>query len=155
MGKNQRKFKNFFIRPHQQLMLATVSSLSIIVLLLSLLFFELYTNIYNLKAMASVHEVDPDLVEEFTRHMIKSTSFIAFFILSLGFMIFFFMIKITHTFFGPLVPINRLIDELKKGNFGAKSQLRKGDQLMEVMENLNSLSEILKKDYSGEQKNGN
>jgi signal transduction histidine kinase len=57
------------------------------------------------------------------------------------------MVLITHRIFGPRVPILRMIENLKAGQYGEKKNLRKTDEMKDVMDALNSLSETLKERY--------
>ena len=52
--------------------------------------------------------------------------------------------RFAHRFFGPTVPIVRLINELKNGQYSSRIQLRSGDELNEVAESLNDLASRLK-----------
>lgn len=58
-----------------------------------------------------------------------------------------FVVFLTHRFYGPLVPIHRHIEELKKGNFTSRLKVRKKDELQELCDQLNDLSEELQKNY--------
>lgn len=53
--------------------------------------------------------------------------------------------KLTHRFYGPIVAINRLINELKKGNYSARVTLRRKDELQSIAKHLNELAERLEK----------
>ena len=56
-------------------------------------------------------------------------------------------IHVSHRVFGPLVPLRRHIDELKRGNFASRVQLRKNDELVELQDSLNDLAESLEARY--------
>lgn len=45
--------------------------------------------------------------------------------------------------FGPIVPITRLVKELRAGNYSARGQLRKDDALQELMADLNAFADDL------------
>lgn len=51
----------------------------------------------------------------------------------------------TYRIYGPTVPILRMIESLKQGQYGQTRNLRKSDELKNVMDELNELSQILKK----------
>lgn len=51
---------------------------------------------------------------------------------------------VLHRFIGPLVPIRRHIRNLTDGDYDARLQLRANDELFEVADHLNELSETLK-----------
>ena len=54
----------------------------------------------------------------------------------------------TYRIYGPTVPILRMIESLKQGQYGQTRHLRKTDELKNVMEGLNELSIELKKRHS-------
>jgi signal transduction histidine kinase len=58
-----------------------------------------------------------------------------------------FGIYVSHRFLGPSLAIQGLVRELKEGNFKARKNLRKGDELMSLMEEVNGLAETLEKKY--------
>lgn len=52
-------------------------------------------------------------------------------------------VRYTHRIYGPLVSINRFLDELLGGQPASPIQVREGDQLKDLVTKLNSLSERL------------
>ncbi len=61
-------------------------------------------------------------------------------ILLSGGMCFGFAILLTHRFYGPMVPILRHLEEMKKGNYTSRIRLRKKDELHDLSEKLNDLT---------------
>ncbi len=55
-----------------------------------------------------------------------------------------FTVVVLHIFVGPLVPISRHIRRLTEGDYDMHSQLRAEDEFVEVVDDLNKLSETLK-----------
>ena len=55
---------------------------------------------------------------------------------------------ISHRYYGPLVPMLRALNGMKEGKFDQRIYLRKGDELRELAEAINSLSESLAGKYS-------
>lgn len=51
---------------------------------------------------------------------------------------------ISHRVAGPTIAIMACIDEIKKGNYDYKRQLRKGDELQPIIDGLHDLSRALK-----------
>lgn len=49
-----------------------------------------------------------------------------------------------HRIYGPTVPMIKLIQDLQQGRYGSSRHLRKDDELQDVMEELNQLSQSLK-----------
>jgi hypothetical protein len=58
-----------------------------------------------------------------------------------------FGIYMTHRFLGPAVAIQSLVKDLREGRYNSRKSLRKGDELMELMEEVNGLAEALEKKY--------
>ncbi len=58
-------------------------------------------------------------------------------------------VRYTHQIYGPLVSIQRFLDELIAGNKPAKIQLRSSDQLQDLAKRLNSIAERLVDDSRG------
>ncbi|NJL24339.1 MAG: hypothetical protein HC902_03620 [Calothrix sp. SM1_5_4] len=76
------------------------------------------------------------------------TAAILFFLCFLGFLIstVAYITLLGHRVGGPIVAICAYIRELKKGNYDAKRTLRKNDELVPIMIELQELAQILKKD---------
>lgn len=66
-------------------------------------------------------------------------------LLAVGVFAFIYSVFWSHQLAGPFVPILRQIDEMTKGNYKGRIRLRKGDELLEIGEALNHLSEVLEK----------
>lgn len=58
---------------------------------------------------------------------------------------FFLGLFVAHSTFGPKVRIKKHIDQLIKGDYSSRLSLRKKDQLKDIAEKLNSLTEELEK----------
>lgn len=58
-----------------------------------------------------------------------------------------FGIYISHRFLGPASVIRSAVKELKKGNYSHRKNLRKGDELDDVMAEVNELAATLEKKY--------
>jgi signal transduction histidine kinase len=56
----------------------------------------------------------------------------------------FYIVVLSHRVGGPIVAIVHFINELKKGNYDVKRNLRKNDELVPVMFELQELAKILK-----------
>jgi signal transduction histidine kinase len=63
-----------------------------------------------------------------------------------------FGIYISHRFLGPATVIRQSILELKSGNYSHRKSLRKGDELADVMSEVNALAEVLEKKYGSSPK---
>jgi len=88
--------------------------------------------------------VDPLRVQEALNgqlrgYMLRIT--LLFPVLGLGAM--FLALRMTHRFLGPQVPMRRHIQALAEGNYDSRCNIRKGDELQELADDLNLLAEAL------------
>jgi hypothetical protein len=142
-GKEQRSLSNFVKKAGLQkgyylhIMAGGVAFLAILVIYASRLIGELnqvVSSIPDPVLMASLQD------RIFLVSTIFFTSFMAFVISTV-----FYMIVIGQRVGGPIVAICAYIEELKKGNYSAKRTLRKNDELVPILNDLQELAEILKK----------
>ena len=61
-----------------------------------------------------------------------------------------FAIFITHRMIGPIVPIRQQISQLREGKYGIHRQLRSKDELGQIVEDLNDLSDYLQQQHGAE-----
>jgi nitrogen fixation/metabolism regulation signal transduction histidine kinase len=75
---------------------------------------------------------------------------VIFFVSFLAFMAstIFYMIVLGQRVGGPVIALCAVIDELKKGNYDIKRELRKNDELVPVMTSLKELAQVLKEKKS-------
>lgn len=60
------------------------------------------------------------------------------------------VIWFTHRMVGPTIAFRRHLARLQKGDFSAKTHLRKGDAFKEVADALNKLSDVMQRAYKSE-----
>jgi methyl-accepting chemotaxis protein len=53
------------------------------------------------------------------------------------------IIRRTHRMYGPMISINRFIEELKRGNYSARLKTRENDDFQDLVARLNGLAEAL------------
>lgn len=147
--KDKRKrIKGVLIRPKQQLLLGLVfmgiSTMSMIVLfLLMIVSFN-----QTVGRLVERNQISPHvgfLLQDSVTLPMGIAS-----LLSLFTMIFFawWYIRISHRFFGPLVPIQRHIENLKIGRYQSRVRLRQTDELGELRDSLNDLAAALEERHS-------
>lgn len=147
---NKRKLKNYLLKPGFQLrqalyffVLGILSSLGVY----WLVYDQIRTTIiafYEDKALeeSALEWFDISLLTFGPEFMLYAFIFL---VVSAGFGIY-----ITHRVVGPTVALNKQINNLKKGHYGVKVKLRSNDELVDIADNLNSLSDILKERHSAE-----
>lgn len=98
---------------------------------------------HTLKRLTDLQQVDTEV-----GFLLRDTMVWPFFMLVVGA---FFMglfciyigIKVSNRIYGPLIPINRHIQNLKDGHYGSRMVLRRHDELTEIRDGLNELAAIL------------
>lgn len=143
VGQNRRKNRKFLISPRQQVSYA---------------FYFMFIGIFGMtfifisylrvsrRIVASLAFENPGLIgnidqlESFFNSAIWLSIGFAAVMVGFGVLI---SIAITHRVFGPIVQINRVIEELKKGNYSVRGKLRAKDEFQEVMNDLNELATTL------------
>jgi len=91
--------------------------------------------------VASNDLVAANYINELVNHLliVVSLSFFIYFLMSILFVLF-----VEQRIGGPTVAILKFIEELKKGNYEYKRQLRTGDELETIMQGLQDLQQDLK-----------
>lgn len=137
--KNKRR--TFLVRPKMQLKII-LSMVIIATLMTSFIAFLTYISLERNEEFALASN---EVFESYKSHLrIVMVSLFGLVITSsLAMML--FGIYITQKIAGPLVPIGKFIDQLKEGNYEvADIGLRKGDELVELANQLNDLKNTLK-----------
>lgn len=99
--------------------------------------YEHVANIFHIVDPADLWELQINNV--FWKNFAKIASFFVIFI----FITFGVVFSLTHRYYGPLVSIERFIEQLIKGHYHARLTIRKKDELLELVEQLNRLAEKL------------
>lgn len=89
--------------------------------------------------------VDPEIARIFETGLVPVFALIAFTMILMALLVMFLLIRSSHRFYGPLVPIQRHIENLINGNYNSRLVLRQGDELTELRDSLNRLAEALGK----------
>ncbi|MGZ3721962.1 MAG: HAMP domain-containing protein [Bdellovibrionales bacterium] len=137
-GKSRRKFKNILISPDTQIHYgALFLALSTVI---NVVFTIMGSNIYYASVNGTMEQTN-----SFPMYLLFG-SCIALYVLIYAFA-FILGLIVTHKVFGPLVPIQRFLTEIKNGNYSSRIQLRTKDEprLQEIAKSLNELAEFLEK----------
>ena len=141
--KQQRSLKNLFVRPAQQLKFSALL-LGLVSLLAWIFVCLILGGVLNEIQMMNIeYQLPPDAVGH-VKHLVITTVVvigIASVIVIFGLVL--IAVTMSHKIFGPLIPIEKLIEQLRMGNYTARGALRKGDHMTELMENLNQLGRKL------------
>jgi signal transduction histidine kinase len=143
MGKagRRRGFKSWFVEPYKQVRLGLMFVLvNIIFAALILGVFGYYVlDIYRTVAMYFKMTDQESLMTlgKFGLPVVVGTLLIVLFVVTTIMV----SVKYTHTIYGPLVSIHRFLDDLLEGRRPSMIQLRESDQLRELAQKLNQLTE--------------
>lgn len=143
MGKagRRRGFKSWFVEPYKQVRLGLMFLLvNIIFATLILGVFGYYVlDIYRTVSMYFKMTDQESLMTlgKFGLPLFVGTILIILFVMTTLMV----SVKYTHSIYGPLVSIHRFLDDLLEGRRPAMIQLRESDQLRELAQKLNQLTE--------------
>ncbi len=149
--RNKRKLKNFFIKPKYQLkytyyqVAAGFSFFGTTAFLINRKLMEIDVVLRNNFVVdASIQQQLHNIYTDITKiTLIGFASYVAF--------TFVYAMLMTHRISGPMIAIVAFIDELKKGNYGFKRNLRRGDELVPISKSLDELSQLLLRKSTNDQ----
>lgn len=144
----KRAISSLMIEPFRQVKFGLyVIGISIaFILAASYLFLSSFTDQY--KHVTEIFKItDPELIREVNLDDIFFTNATRVGGLFLIFLLvmFFVVFKLTHRYYGPLVSIERFIDQIEKGDYSARVTIRSKDELQGLAAKLNKLADTLQK----------
>lgn len=137
-NKNSRSIFRFLLFPKKQIKYALFHFL-LICISVSIVNFYSYAK-YKELAQISQNNTTNLLLTEYVYSIIATTLFT---MIAMGVLTFLLVIAFLHRFVGPILPILKHLDAILVGNYKHKTQSRPGDELNEVVEKLNSISQNL------------
>lgn len=152
--RNKRKLKNFFIKPKFQLkytyyqVAAGFGFFGTTVFLINQKLIEIDVVLQNNVVIdALIQQQLQNIYTDITKiTLIGFACYVAF--------TFVYAMLLTHRISGPMIAIVAFIDELKKGNYGFKRKLRRGDELVPISNSLHELAQLLlRKSTNNQNKN--
>jgi len=142
---HRRRFKNLLQRPRAQVRYILYFLASGTLLMILAFTFVLYLLSDLVGSMAMVTGLGDGVRESIQRAMISAWIVFSIVLLIFSLLSVLTGLIITHRIFGPIVPIMRQIDSIKRGDYTARGKLRDEDELQDVMQSLNELAEVLEK----------
>ena len=138
--KEKRSLKNIFVRPSQQLKFSGVF-LALIALMTAVYVSLIIDGVLNeLRNMSVEYQLPPATVSHIMSSLMSAFVVIGLASIVLVVCMLVLALYMSHRIYGPLVPIERLVDHLKNGDYTVRAGLRKGDEFKELMEKLNKLA---------------
>lgn len=149
MSRQQRKLENAFRQPREAKLLVFLFTGFGLFVIVGFIFVVMAWLRHSIGTMEFRTEAGinlaPEIIGAFDHSLSSTVWLIIPFLVILMVTMSLIGLALSHRLFGPSVQINRLIDRLKTGEYGAQAKLRKGDPFQEVMDNVNSLSTELAK----------
>ena len=151
MSKKDRKLRNTVIEPFKQFKIGVyiVVTTFVFIVCAGYLFMSSFWQQYQ-HVMSIFEVVDPNLQWEvitndvFFANIIKvSVLFLLFMLLTMA-MVF----KLTHRYYGPLVSIEKFVDQVADGDYSSRVALRKKDELQRLATKLNQMADNLEQRHN-------
>jgi signal transduction histidine kinase len=139
----KRALRTMFIRPSRQLKL-TLAMLSVGILFTALLMGYLVIRVAAV--VSAVQSSNPDIAALIQANLDPTLSVILLGQGLLWLSSLLIGILISHRIYGPIIPIVRHVQQLGRGDYSSRIQLRKDDDLGEIAEALNELASRLEKE---------
>lgn len=148
MSRANRDVKNTLIEPFKQIKfgiyvigfaIAFVIATTVVFLLAFYSQYQHLMSIFNITdAKAQMELVTNDI---FYSNIIR-IAFVFVIFIGLNFLMVF---KLTHRYYGPLVSIERFVDEMTAGQYSRRVKIRKGDELQRLTDKLNEMASALER----------
>lgn len=147
MSRNQRKIKNFLIRPKFQMRVTTYFIVCILAIFGGLLA-VVQKHLNDVKTILMNSNVDFATNSQINATLgdLSQFTWIIFFISAVFAVL--FSIIVSHRIAGPMTAICRFIDEMIEGNYDYNRVLRPYDELLPIMDRLQKLAGKLRGDSS-------
>jgi len=147
-ARPRRNFKTLVIDPFKQMKFGLyVMGISVTFLaIFAYLFVDAFTDQYQ-HVMGIFNVVDPTLQWEIVTNDVFKMNAIRvgiFFALYIG-GLFWAVFRLTHRYYGPLVSIRRFVSQMNAGDYSARCSIRKKDELLSLVSELNAMAESIEK----------
>ncbi|MCB9229417.1 MAG: hypothetical protein H6618_07385 [Deltaproteobacteria bacterium] len=143
--RKKRKLRNYFLQPLLQIRLGLYSIL-LTILFSATIMMILYLNLEDFTTiLLALTDSESEIRELFSEYISQTIWWVL--ILVLIFIITSISVSVvyTHKLVGPTIAFRSQIEKLRHGEFQSRITLRKGDGFQEVADEINLLTEILRK----------
>ena len=137
---SRRKVGNIIVDSQSLLRL----SVPFFVLLISLLTLVLFIGWQASRLLLDIESLQPEVIYKLQNYTASIMNTLIWGEFLFGSLCFFLWVIYSHRVLGPMVPIRRHIQNLIKGDYDSKINLRKRDEFKNVADDLNKLAEVLK-----------
>lgn len=148
LGKHQRKLKNFVLNPRMQFRMSIyfiAFGLAVLGVMVAAIFSQV-NEVHELISMTNGVSVEQQLAIGNKLMGIVRVAMIFFLFILIAAAV--YGVIVSHRIAGPMFAILGYIEELKKGNYAARRELRPYDELIPIMESLHDLGKRLQEKNS-------
>lgn len=148
IARAKRNLKSTLIEPFKQIKFGVyVIGLSILFVIFTAImflyaFYQQYQHlmgIFNITDMKTQMELVTNDI--FYANVIRISLVFVFFIV----VMFIYVFRMTHRYYGPLVSIERFVDEISAGQYAKRVKIRQGDELQRLCDKLNDMAASLER----------
>ncbi|MDD1422609.1 HAMP domain-containing protein [Dolichospermum sp. ST_sed1] len=148
--RKSRTFKSIIIEPFKQMkfgIYVLTLSLSFVVANAALFIYAFNQQYQQVMSLFSV--VDPSVQWDFLTNDVFVTNayLVAGLLVTYMVALFAVIFRLTHRYYGPLVSVERLVENLTQGRYNSRIQVRGSDELQRLVAKLNVLAENLEKKH--------
>lgn len=147
---NRRSITGKLVKPRQQLKFSFLlfsGTLLMLIVFAAVVAFALNQAMVSLEV---AHALQPELATALRQSISLALTLILLLAGLFSIASIFIGIYFSHRVFGPLIPLQRHIEELRSGNYSSRVHLRKSDELVELERSLNGLAESLEAKYGSQ-----
>ena len=140
-ASDRRTFKGLLVKPREQIKYSFIfmgGGMLILTIFIGVVMFSLNRTLVSVEI---AYGLDPEVASAIRSSLTATLSIALLLSAVLSASAILLGLQMSHRLYGPLVPIQRHISEMKSGNFSTRIQLRKNDELLELQEALNDLAE--------------
>lgn len=149
----KRNLRSLVIEPFKQIKLGLyVMGIAVaFVGICALMFVTAFTEQYQ-HVMGIFNVVDPNLKWELVTNDVFYTNAIRIGVLFIGFIsiLFYVVFRITHRYYGPLVSIERFVDQFARGEYHRRCKIREKDELHSLVNKLNAMAEAIEQRHGSQ-----
>lgn len=144
----KREAKSTLIEPFSQIKFGVYvigASMAFVVVIAAMFILTFYQQYQHLMGIFNITDVKDQM--ELVTNDIFYRNAIKIGVLLIGYVVGMFVLvfKLTHRYYGPLVSIERFIDEIAQGKYSQRVKIRQKDELQRLASRLNEMAEALEK----------
>lgn len=147
-SRPKRTWSSLVVEPFKQIKfgLYVIGLAVAFVALCGWMFIQAFTEQYQ-HVMGIFNVVDPSLKWELVTNDVFYTNAMKIGTLFVGFIgvLFYMLFRLTHRYYGPLVSIERFVEEFSNGEYHRRCKIREKDELHDLVNKLNRMAEAIEK----------